>query len=106
MALTYFDDFSNKRIENLSEIFADDVSLRDWCNQCHGKDQVLQLNRNIFKNTKSINVTPINIYQEGDVVIGEVRIDIDEGSETLLVTDMIEFNKEGKISAIRAYKGN
>ncbi len=105
IALKYFKDFSNKDPISLKKVFANDIFLRDWEIEAKGIDAVIKANVNIFKNVNSIFVEPQNLYQEGNIVIGELKITINN-SEILYVVDLIEFNKEKKIKRIFAYKGN
>ena len=101
----YFKDFSSKDITSLKEVFANDIVLRDWEIEAQGFKAVIKANENIFDNVISIFVEPQNLYQEDNIVIGELKITINE-SEILYVVDLIEFNEENKIKRIYAYKGN
>ena len=101
----YFETFSNKDIDALSDMFSDDVSLRDWEIQASGKTAVVAANKNIFSTVETINVRPTHIYSENNTVIAELWIAVNDDTN-LLVTDVIEFDDSGKITDIRAYKGN
>ena len=101
----YFETFSNKDLEALSEMFSDEVSLRDWEIQASGKSAVVAANENIFSSVETINVEPTHIYCDNNTVIAELNITVN-GEVELLVTDVIEFDDNGKITNIRAYKGN
>ena len=107
-ALTYFKTFSNKDSEGLRSMFADNVYLRDWEILANGIDEVVAANQGIFDNVETIVVTPIRVwdflYHEDNVVVAELEIVIN-GEETELVTDILEFDNDNKIKAIRAYKG-
>ena len=105
ITLKYFKDFSNKDISSLKKVFANDIFLRDWEIEAKGIDAVIKANQNIFDNVISIFVDPQNLYQEGNIVIGELKIVIND-SEIIYVVDLIEFNEENKIKRIFAYKGN
>ena len=105
ITLKYFKDFSSKDISSLKEVFAKDMVLRDWEIEAKGIDAVIKANQNIFDNVISIFVDPQNLYQEGNIVIGELKIVIND-SEIIYVVDLIEFNEENKIKRIFAYKGN
>jgi len=105
ITLKYFKDFSSKDISSLKEVFANDMVLRDWEIEAKGIDAVIKANQNIFDNVISIFVDPQNLYQEGNIVIGELKIVIND-SEIIYVVDLIEFNEENKIKRIFAYKGN
>ena len=105
LAKQYFETFSNKDIEALSEMFSDDIFLRDWEIQASGKSEVIAANKNIFSSVETINVRPTHIYCDNSTVIAELQITVN-GDINLLVTDIIEFDDSGKIIDIRAYKGN
>ena len=100
----YFKVFSEKNLEELSKLFADDVKLRDWENFSSGKSNVILTNKKIFDNVESINVKPKNMYQDGNVIIAELDILINE-KEKILVVDIITFNESAKICRINAFKG-
>ena len=85
-------------------MFAENISLRDWDITAVGKEQVVTANRTIFTAVETIEVTPIHLYQEGQTVIAELEILIDD-TERLLVIDVLQFDRHGKIESIRAYKG-
>ncbi len=103
IALSYFKTFSEKNIDGLSEMFDDNVSLRDWDIDKKGKESVLKANLNIFQNVKTINVIPQNIISENNFVFAELKIVVN--NDELNVVDLIEFNKKGKIISIKAFKG-
>tara|TARA_Y100001978_G_C23503157_1_gene341963 strand:- start:69 stop:401 length:333 start_codon:yes stop_codon:yes gene_type:complete len=105
ITLKYFNDFSNKDISSLKKVFANDIVLRDWEIEAKGIDAVIKANQNIFDNVISIVVDPQNLYQEANIVIGELKILIND-SEIIYVVDLLEFNKDNKIKRIFAYKGN
>ena len=100
----YFKVFSKKKIDELSELFSDDITLRDWENNASGKTEVLNVNKKIFNNLESISVVPINLYQNENKIIAELEIIIN-GKEKILVVDIISFNNDGKIKSIKAFKG-
>lgn len=70
-----------------------------------GKEAVLAHNQKIFKQTRTIEVSPRHMYQEGCTVIVELDIVIDNTSEPLKVVDVIVFDESSRICGIRAYKG-
>ena len=99
----YFKVFSKKKIDELSELFSDDITLRDWENNASGKSEVLNVNKKIFNNVESINVVPVNLYKNENKIIAELEI-ILNGKEKILVVDIISFNNDGKIKSIKAFK--
>ena len=102
-AIQYFEMFSNKDLTGLSEIFTDDVALRDWERSASGKVDVLAANKDIFDAVDTIAVTPIALYEENSTVVAEIEILVNNEIK-LLVVDVIIFEGD-KISSVRAYKG-
>jgi len=84
-------------------LFDEGVVLRDWEISASGKDNVIKANQKIFDSVDTIQVTPLVMYSEDDVVVAELEILVDNKVK-IYVTDVITFNGD-KISSIRAYKG-
>ena len=86
-------------------MFSDNVYLRDWEIFANGIDEVVDANQNIFDSVNTIVVTPIQIISNGtNYVSAELEIVVND-EETLLVTDILEFDDDNKINSVRAYKG-
>jgi hypothetical protein len=105
-AVAYFDAFSAKDSECLEKLYADNVYLRDWEGTYVGSNAVLSANAALFENVEAIVVRPIALHFDTDdrTISAEIEIMI-TGMEPFLVVDIIEFNSDSKIIAIRAYKG-
>ena len=99
----YFSYFSNKDLQNLENLFSENINLKDWDINVMGKKEVLKANKNIFDSVESINVTPLNIYQDENVILCEIDILINE-KEKLRVIDIIKFDENNKIEQISAFK--
>ncbi len=100
----YFDAFENKDLEKLSQLFTDDVILFDpIIKEVKSKAKVLAANKNIFDSAKKIKFISkrICVDQYSDTAIGELKIDFD--GKLIEVVDIIEFNKDQKITKITAY---
>ncbi len=100
----YFDAFENKDLEKLSELFTDDVILYDpIIKEVKSKAKVLAANKNIFDSVQKIKFIykRICVDQYSDTAIGELKIDFD--GKLIEVVDIIEFNKDQKITKITAY---
>lgn len=108
----YFEAFSNKDIQKLSEMFSDDVVLTDWNIHAVGKEQVLEENKKIFDSVETILVYPHMVYYAGSNVGSAAAVEIvievtpKESSklEELHVVDVITFDNKGLISSVKAYK--
>jgi hypothetical protein len=101
----YFEYFSEKNILALSNMFADNVKLKDWEISAEGKNQVIQTNLNIFNSVETIKVTLNEIYKNELKNNFSCVIDIKiNNSEVIKVIDIICFNEDNKIESISAYK--
>ena len=115
-SLEYFEAFNRHDLDELREMFSEDISLRDWEVSVSGIDEVLGANSRIFGSVDSISITPIMVYEGEDKLLmgpldvaGTSIIELEiliNGKEKLLVTDILDFNRDGKIKSIRAYIGN
>jgi steroid delta-isomerase len=85
-------------------MFSKNIILRDWDISVQGFDQVSAANQKIFDSVRTIVVSPINIFVDENTAIGELKITIND-LEVINVVDLIEFNQDLKIVAIKAYKG-
>ena len=100
----YFEAFSNKDVETLRQLFAENVKLRDWAIMAAGRNKVIDANRTIFNSFDKITVEIVSVCTNENTASCEILIDLDD--EHLLVNDVIEFDDEMKIKEVRAYKGN
>ena len=103
LAKKYFDYFSKKDIQNIKNIFSEDITLKYWEIEATGINDVVEANKKIFNSVESIIVTPKNIYQDNFVLICEIDIIINN-TEKLKVIDILKFNKNYKIKEISASK--
>ena len=104
LANEYFLAFSNKNLVKIQSMFSKNIILRDWDISVQGFDQVSAANQKIFDSVRTIVVSPINIFVDENTAIGELKITIND-LEVINVVDLIEFNQDLKIVAIKAYKG-
>ena len=99
----YFQAFSNKDIKKLKELFDKNIYLNDWELEVFGFNNVIKIMEDLFeKNDLKIEIK--NMYCDKNTVISEILIFV-EINKFIKVVDIIEFNKDLKIIAIRAYKG-
>jgi len=103
-AKKYFKTFSNKDLSGLEKMFSRYVSLKDWEIEAIGIEEVLKANKKIFESVDSINVNPLKIYNDGNTIIAEINISINNRETILSIVDIIQFNDEGMITEIRAFK--
>jgi hypothetical protein len=100
----YFENFSNKNISKLEEMFSQDITLKDWNISVSGKENVLDANKNIFDSVESIKVTPIAFYSNSDTSYAVRILILVNQTENLNVIDVIDFDDSGLIKSIVAFK--
>jgi ketosteroid isomerase-like protein len=104
LATQYFEAFSRKDIAAVASMFEHDIILSDWEITAFGKKDVVRANQRIFDSVDTIHVTPKDIYLDGQVVIADLKILVNNKDE-LKVVDIIQYNARGEITRITAYKG-
>jgi ketosteroid isomerase-like protein len=102
--LAYLRHYSQRDLAQVSGMFADDVTLRDWNISVVGKAAAVAETQRNFESARSIEIQASGVYEAGDTVAGELRIVVD-GNTELYVVDVISFDPDGKIKSIRAYLG-
>ncbi len=100
----YFSLFENKDIEAISNLFSENITLKDWSVSASGKEDVVSKNIDIFNACKTLKINIINIYACDMTVVGQ--IEVVANGEIIPVIDIINFNNNGKIISIDAYRGN
>lgn len=104
IADSYVAAFNRRDLARLSELFAETVTLKDWALDVRGREAVLQANRDMFEATRSIEATVTGSVAQDRTVVLELAIVVN-GTERLAVVDVLEFDRTGRLLAIRAYKG-
>ena len=101
----YFTAFENKDLDKLTQIYDDQIILKDCDIECAGAEKVLAANESLFTSVENIKVdiTRCSVDKMLQTATAEITIDID--GQEILVADVITFSNEGKIKNIRAYKG-
>ena len=104
----YFQAFSSKDLDTLSEMFSSDILLTDWDICVVGKENVLEANKKIFDSVDAISVNPYAYYGGNNSYAVEITIEVTpKGNgkiEELQVVDVITFDGEGLIDCVKAYK--
>ena len=80
------------------------MRLRDWKLFVVGKAAAVAETAKNFASAQSIAIEVLGIYENQSTVSAELRIVVD-GSIELYVVDVIDFNAQDQIQAIRAYLG-
>lgn len=103
IAILYLKAWSEKDLESLSDMIADNITLTDWEGSIQGRNQVIAFNQLVFKNIGHTRVDIERIAIGQDTVIVEIVITINN-SQIIHVVDVLEFDDDNKIKRIRAYK--
>ena len=101
---TYLRHYAEKNLEAISAMLAEEVHLRDWNLSIFGRLEVLRETAKNFTEAKTIEINILAVFESPDMVAGELHITVDEKID-LYVVDVLTFDQDGKIAAIRSYKG-
>ena len=104
IAFDYFHAFSSRDLNQVMSFFSEEANLRDWEVSANSLIELRSVNRRIFEGATSIVVEPLTVVCNENIVIAEIDILIDSAI-TLRVVDILEFDCNKKIIAIRAFKG-
>lgn len=100
----YLRAYADKDLSAVSNMFADEITLRDWKISVSGKETAISETRKNFQSADTIEIAILKTYEADDAVVGELKITVNQ-SEILYVVDVVTFNAGGKITSIRAYIG-
>lgn len=99
----YFEYFSNKDLDSLEPLFAEDVVLVDWNVTAFGKNNVLLANKNIFDSVETIKIFVSSVYKNPKDKSFLCLIDIViNNNELIKVSDYIKFDEHGLIKSVEA----
>lgn len=96
--------YADKNIAEISAMYAETIHLRDWNISVHGKDAAIRETAKNFAEAESLEIRVLALYENADTVAGEVHITVN-GTIDLYVVDIMTFDGQGLITAIRSYKG-
>lgn len=102
--LRYLRAYEAKDILAIAQMLADVVTLQDWNLAVEGRGAVLEETEKNFAAVDTISIEVRRQFESGTYAAAELRITID-GTIVLDVVDSLRFSPDGKIEAIRAYKG-
>ena len=98
--IDYFKAFNEKDLDTLSELYSEDVTLKDWTGKWETKPLVLEENNNLFTSQPELKITLNRIENKSSTSYCYISIQLEDTK--LEVLDCIYFNEEGKISHIEA----
>ena len=104
----YFKIWNNHNSKELGSLFSENAYLRDWDIFVEGKQNIINANQNIFNSFPyiSIKIENIHISTDTNTVTNEILVKLNnQNNDILKVVDIIEYNNNGLIKSLRAYKG-
>lgn len=104
IALLYLNQYQNKDIKGIENIFSDDIILRDWKIRVEGKEKALIETRKNFESVESLKIDILELYENNNSIVAELKI-IVNNCEELYVIDVITISAGSKISSIKAFIG-
>jgi len=103
IAMIYLKAFSEKDLDSLETMFADNIILTDWDGTMIGRENVLAFNRTLFSQLGHIRIDLDKIAIGHNTVIAEIKVILDN-KVSIPVVDVLDFDQDNKIQQIRAYK--
>jgi ketosteroid isomerase-like protein len=101
---SYLDAYAGKDMDAIAAMLHEAVLLQDWNLAVQGKVAVLRETAKNFAAAQSLDISIKNAFETPDCAAAELLI-IVNGDLRLEVVDVLRFNDDGQIVAIRAYKG-
>lgn len=74
LCLAYLKRYAEKNINEIGEMFDDEIILRDWNISVRGKPNALVETRKNFDAARSIAIEPLFLYENQDSVAAELKI--------------------------------
>lgn len=102
--LAYLDAYARQDLGAIAAMLAPDAVLRDWNVSVRGRRAIEAETRKNFDDATTIAIDVLEVYERPGAVAGELRIVVD-GTVELFVVDVVEFDTDGLVTAIRSYKG-
>lgn len=97
----YIEAFDSKDLDKCAELFTNDFALEDpVIKRIEGKNEVLNAIKGIFDSCTRLEFNAKNIYQDGQTIIIEFVLKLD--NTVLTGTDIIEW-EDNKMKELRAY---
>jgi hypothetical protein len=100
----YFKAWREKSIESLSDLLSEDVVLKDWEINVSGIKNVLEANSKIFTSVQKLDVSVESLAFNENIAFCKITVHADD--DKIPAVDILEFNSNGKIEKITAYRGN
>jgi ketosteroid isomerase-like protein len=103
----YLQAYAAKDLQTIAALLAPGVVLRDWQLRVVGRDAALAETQRNFDAALGLHIEILRLHATAESADAELRIAVEMSEQTveLFVVDVLDFDAQGRISAIRAYKG-
>ncbi|RVU43892.1 nuclear transport factor 2 family protein [Rubrivivax rivuli] len=102
--LAFLDAYARKDLAFITAMLAPEVRVCDWNLALQGHAAAVAFMRHNFEQAGSLQIEVLHLHTSENAVAGEVRIVVD-GHIELFVVDVMVFDSEGRVRALRSYKG-
>jgi len=83
---------------------SEDVALKDWNIHVSGKTKVMKATQDIFDSVSTITVCPVSFFSNSDYSYAVLILITINGGHPIKVIDVINFNIDGKIELVNAFR--
>lgn len=104
----YFEIWNSHDSKKIGELFGQSGILRDWEILAEGRENIIVANQNIFNEIPDVKVEVLEMHisKNTNTVSNEILVHLNnDDDEILKVVDIIEYDIDGLIKSLRAYKG-
>lgn len=103
----YLQAYAAKDLPTIAALLAPEVVLRDWQLRVVGREAALAETQRNFDAARGLHIEILRLHATEASAVAELRIAVQGAEQTveLFVVDVLDFDAQGRISAIRAYKG-
>ncbi|MFN4116518.1 MAG: nuclear transport factor 2 family protein [Inhella sp.] len=104
----YLQAYAAKDLQTIAALLAPGVVLRDWQLRVVGRDAALAETQRNFDAATALQIEVLRLHATAESAVAELRIVVElvaQQTVELFVVDVLDFDAQGQISAIRAYKG-
>ncbi|WP_374658399.1 nuclear transport factor 2 family protein [Inhella sp.] len=104
LATRFLEAYAAKDLDTIASLITPNVRLRDWNLAVSGREAFLAETRKNFEEAERIAIDLLHLHATAGSVAAEMRILVNEDIE-LTVVDVFDFDHQGRITAVRSYKG-
>jgi steroid delta-isomerase len=104
LARRFLAAYAAKDLGTIADQLADEVMLRDWNLEVHGRDAFLAETQRNFDDADSIEIDILRVHATPGSAAAELLVTVDDRIH-LRVVDVFDVDDEGRVTAVRSYKG-